>query len=44
MNAQRGFLRLGLRLAGVPLERVEALVREAWVAQVPKTLVKHYMG
>lgn len=44
MNAQRSFLGLEVRLAGVPPERVEALVREAWVAQAPKTLVKHYMG
>lgn len=43
MNAQRSFLGLELRLAGTPPERLAELVREAWVAQAPKTLVKQHM-
>ena len=42
-NAQRSFLGLEVRLAGVPAERVEALVREAWVLQAPNALVKQHL-
>jgi hypothetical protein len=44
LNTQRSFLGLEVRLAGVPLKRLEALVREAWITQAPKTVVKQYMG
>jgi hypothetical protein len=44
MNAQRSFLGLEVQLAGVSSERLEALVREAWTAQAPKTLVKRHFG
>jgi hypothetical protein len=44
MDARRSFLGLEVRLAGVPAERVEALVREAWAAQAPKTLARQHLG
>jgi hypothetical protein len=44
MDARRSFLGLEVRLAGVQTERVEALVREAWAAQAPKTLARHHLG
>ncbi len=44
MNAQRSFLGLEVRLAGVPPERVQAWVREAWATHAPKTLVKQLSG
>jgi hypothetical protein len=43
-NAQRSFLGLELRLAGIPLERVDALVREAWVVQAGRALTRKYLG
>ncbi|MGH3168527.1 MAG: hypothetical protein ACRDN0_21930 [Trebonia sp.] len=42
MDARRSFLGLELRLAGAEAERVEALVREAWTAQAPKTLARRH--
>lgn len=42
MNAQRSFLGLEIQLAGVPARRVQALVREAWVSQAPKSLLRQY--
>lgn len=39
-DARRSFLGLEVRLAGVPPDRVAALVREAWVVQAPTMLVK----
>jgi hypothetical protein len=42
MNAQRSFLGLEVQLDGLPPERAETLVREAWLSQAPKTLVAHY--
>jgi hypothetical protein len=42
MDARRSFLGLEVRLASVPPELVEALVRAAWVRQAPKMLVKQY--
>ncbi|MDQ2740023.1 MAG: MmcQ/YjbR family DNA-binding protein [Actinomycetota bacterium] len=44
MDARRSFLGLEVQLAAVPAERVEALVREAWASQAPKTLVKQHIG
>lgn len=43
-DARRSFLGLEVRLAGVPAERVEMLVHEAWAAQAPRTLVKQHRG
>jgi hypothetical protein len=44
MNAQRSFLGLEVQLAGVPTERIKALIREASATQAPKTLVKQHLG
>jgi hypothetical protein len=41
-DARRSFLGLEVHLAGVAFERVEALVREAWLAQAPRMLVRDY--
>lgn len=41
-DARRSFLGLEVRLAGVPKERIEALVHEAWASQAPKSLVKQH--
>ena len=41
-DAQRSFLGLELQLAGVPAERIVALVRESWVSQAPRALVKQH--
>jgi hypothetical protein len=43
MDARRSFLGLEVRLVGVPAERVDALVGEAWMTQAPKALVKRYL-
>jgi len=43
-DARRSFLGLEVRLTGVPAERVEALVREAWAAQAPKTMANRLRG
>jgi hypothetical protein len=39
-DARRSFLGLEVRLAGTSVGRVEALVKQAWVAQVPKALAR----
>jgi hypothetical protein len=44
MDARRSFLGLEVRLAGAAAERIEALVREAWTAQAPKTLAAEHPG
>ena len=44
MDARCSFLGLEVRLDGIPKERIEALVREAWAAQAPKRLVKQHIG
>ena len=44
MNAQRSFLGLELRLAGLKRGQIDALVREAWAAHAPKALVKQHMA
>jgi hypothetical protein len=44
MDKRGSFLGLEVQLAGVPAERIEALVREAWAAQAPKMLVKRHVG
>lgn len=41
-DARRSFLGLEVQLAGVPAERVEALVREAWITQAPKRVVAQH--
>ena len=41
-DARRSFLGLELRLAGVPPERIQQLVREAWATQAPKRLVRQH--
>ncbi len=43
-DARRSFLGLEAQLAGLPAQRVEALVREAWAAQAPKRLAARYLG
>lgn len=43
-DARRTFLGLEVQLAGVPAERVEALVREAWASRAPRPLVKQHIG
>lgn len=42
MDARRSFLGLEVQLAGVSAIRIEALVRQAWTAHAPKTLVKEF--
>jgi hypothetical protein len=44
MDARRSFLGLEVHLAGVATERIEALVREAWTAQAPKSLTMEHPG
>jgi hypothetical protein len=44
MDARRSFLGLEVRRTEVAAERVEALVREAWAAQAPKTLITKHPG
>jgi hypothetical protein len=44
MDARRSFLGLEVRLADIRPELLQALVREAWAAQAPRTLVKQYQG
>ena len=41
-DARRSFLGLEVRLAGVPVERMEALVRQARASQAPKRLVRRH--
>lgn len=43
-DARRSFLGLEVQLAAIAFERIESLVREAWLAQAPRTLVKDYKG
>ncbi len=42
MDARRSFLGLEVRLGDMAPEVLQELVREAWVAQAPKTLVKQH--
>jgi hypothetical protein len=42
MDARGSFLWLEIHLAGVPVERIEALVKEAWASRAPKTLLERY--
>ena len=44
MDARRSFLGLEMKLDGVPRDRLEALVREAWSSQAPKILVRQHFG
>lgn len=43
-DARRSFLGLEVDLAGMPAERVRALVHEAWAAKAPKSLVRQLEG
>ena len=42
MDARRSFSGLEIRLAGIPAAQVEALVREAWATQAPRTLASEH--
>jgi hypothetical protein len=42
MDSRRSFLGLEVRLVGTSPEMLQELVREAWVAQAPKTLIKQH--
>lgn len=41
-DARRSFLGLEVQLAGIPADRIQAWVHEAWTTQAPKRLISKY--
>ena len=44
MDARRSFLGLEVESAGLPADRIEGLVTEAWANKAPKRLVTEHLG